>query len=221
MSIALNWGRHHDSCPEALVWRESLGPQATQADAWRECQRGDWLLWQFRRLPALTREETRPAMRRAIDRIVARAIRQGQRALRGVRAPWATAWRRWARAWLNGTDRTAAAAEAARDAARAAWAPWTAAEAVSAVAWVAVSAAEDAADEAAEDAADEAAAAAAWVAVLAAEAAAEAPEAKAAAVAATAGTAAEAPEAKAESKELLLQARDIRAEISEWPEESG
>ena len=41
---AYEWGVRHRSCSEALEWRKSLGPEATQADAWRQCHRGDWLL---------------------------------------------------------------------------------------------------------------------------------------------------------------------------------
>ena len=197
MSIALNWGRHYGSCPEALIWRGSLGPQATQADAWRECQRGDWLLWQLRRLPWDVREETRPAMRRAIDRIVTRAIRRGQRALRGVRAPWATVWRRWARAWLDGTDRTAATASDAANVAAGA-AAW-----VAEAAWVAAEKAEEAA--------------AAWMAT---EAATEEGVAVAAAREADAREV-EAVVAAAKARELLLQACDIHAEVPEWPGEPG
>jgi len=111
--LATDFGRKHNSCREAMEWRESLAPDATQADAWRQCRRGDWMIWQLERIG-------HPVPRDAIVRIVKRAIRRGQRSLRGVRAPWATAWRRWARRWLSGEDRTRAAAWAATDAADAA-----------------------------------------------------------------------------------------------------
>ena len=129
---AVAWGVRHGSCADALVWRESLGPDAGQPEAWRTCPRGDWLLWQWEKLLPSIRNRTRPAIQRALGRIVARAIRRGVQALRGVRSAEATEWRRWARRWLDGTDRTAAAtaaalwlidaAASAADAAATAWA---------------------------------------------------------------------------------------------------
>ncbi len=122
---ALEWGqtcKPEPSCEGALLWRESLGPDATQADAWRLCDRGDWLIWQWQHLPKAIRRKTEPALRRAIVRIVSRAIRRGQRSLRGIRAQWATDWRRWARRWLSGEDRSADAARVAARAAETAWA---------------------------------------------------------------------------------------------------
>ena len=68
------------------------------------------MIWQLERID-------RPVPPAATERIVARAIRRGQRSLRGVRAPWATEWRRWARRWLSGEDRSMAAAMAAVEAA--------------------------------------------------------------------------------------------------------
>ena len=82
-------------------------------------------------------------LRRVLDRIVARAIRRGQRALRGVRAEWATKWRRWARAWISGEDRSEAAAGDATRAAR--YAAWDATRAARYAAWDAAWAAWDAA----------------------------------------------------------------------------
>ena len=109
--LATDFGRKHNSCREAMEWRESLAPDATQADAWRQCRRGDWMIWQLERIG-------HPVPQDATERIVARAIRRGQRSLRGVRAPWATEWRRWARRWLSGEDRSrAAAGDAALEAA--------------------------------------------------------------------------------------------------------
>jgi len=64
-------------------------------------------------------------MDRAVARIVTRAIRRGQKALRGLRLlSWATQWRRWARRWQSGEDRSWAAAWDAAWAA--AWAAWAA-----------------------------------------------------------------------------------------------
>ena len=104
--LATDFGLRHKSCREAMEWRESLAPDATQADAWTQCHRGDWMIWQLERIG-------HPVPQDATERIVARAIRRGQRSLRGVRAPWATEWRRWARRWLSGEDRSRAAAWAA------------------------------------------------------------------------------------------------------------
>ena len=119
---ALDWGHRHGSFPLELAARKALGPETTQADWWRVCPRGDWLLGQWLSLPAETREATNLAIQRATVRVVARALRRGLRALRGVRSPEATEWRRWARRWLDGTDRETAAPKAAstRAAARAA-----------------------------------------------------------------------------------------------------
>lgn len=113
---AHEWGLAHGSCPEALKWRASLGPEATQADAWRACRDGGWMIRQLEHgLGPVELEAVCPALRRAPDRIVTWAIRRGIESLRGVRAPWATGWRRWAREWLAGRDRSGvAAAEAAR-----------------------------------------------------------------------------------------------------------
>ena len=47
---AYEWGVAHCSCAEALEWRRSLGPAATQSDAWRLCQRSDWMLWCLRKI---------------------------------------------------------------------------------------------------------------------------------------------------------------------------
>lgn len=121
----------HNSCSDALAWRRSLGPDATQADAWRLCKRGDWLLWQFERLPVKMQRAHKAAPHRAVEVIVARAVRRGVRSLRGNREPWAAIYRGWARRWLSGEDRTEAAAWQAARAARAAEvaeATWTAAE---------------------------------------------------------------------------------------------
>jgi len=187
--------------PEAVEWLQGY---STMADAWTQCHRGDWMIWAL-----LAEGIDVPAA--AIERIVARAIRRGQKSLRGVRAPWATAWRRWASRWLSGEDRTGAAArEAAADAARVA----------SRAAWAeAAGAAADAA-RVASRAAWAAGARAAWASRAAAGAAADAARAAAwaaAAWAARAATDAAAAWAAAEAAELRLQARDLRRALPEWP----
>jgi len=45
--LATDFGLRHKSCREAMEWRESLAPDATQADAWTQCHRGDWMIWQL------------------------------------------------------------------------------------------------------------------------------------------------------------------------------
>jgi len=114
-SNAVYFGFIHGSCPEAMEWRKSLGEEATQSDAWRCCKRGDWLLWQWRRLPNNVRDATRPAIQRAIESIIARSIRRGMRLLRGCREPWVREWRYWARRWLSGEDRSQIASRVALD----------------------------------------------------------------------------------------------------------
>lgn len=98
----LTWG----SCSETLEARKALGSEATQADWWKACDRGDWLFRQLEKLSEAELVSIQPALERAVERTITRAIHRGQRTLRGVKAPWATEWRRWARRWLNGEDRS-------------------------------------------------------------------------------------------------------------------
>ena len=203
---AVDYGKKHNSCTDAMEWRESLGPTATQADAYLACDRGDWLIWQLDKLTPEQYAKIKPALNRAIEKIVARAIRRGVKSLRGVRAEWATDYRRWARRWLSGEDRTwAAAREAAAAAGEAAWeAAREAAEAAGEAAWEAAWAVAREAEAAAGEAAWEAA----WAVARAA--------AREAAGAAARAAAREAARAAAEAAELKLQARDIRREIPAW-----
>jgi len=77
--LAVEFGKKYHSCVEAVAWRESLGPSATQADAYLACERGDWLVWQLTRDPA-TAEQICGPLGRAIDLIIARAVsRQGRK----------------------------------------------------------------------------------------------------------------------------------------------
>jgi len=210
---AYEWGLRHSSCSDALEMRKALGPDKTQADWWRACPRGDWLLWQLDRLPPATQDQLQPQIARAIEVIVTSAI--VEHALDcGVEAV-----EKWAARWLSGEDRSAwaaraaAAAAAAVEAARAAaWAARAAAEAAEAAeaAWAARAAARAARAAAA---AVEAAWAAAWAAAAAAEATEAAWAARAAAVEAAWAAAVEA----AWAAERQHQADDIRAEIPEWP----
>lgn len=204
--LAIDFGKLHESCPEAMVWRRSLPPTATQSDAYLACQRGDWLLWQLATLPPEQYETLRPAIKLVLEKIVDRAIRRGLASIEGVEEPWATSWRSWAAGWLSGENGSAEGAEAAKEAARAA--------------------AEAAAEGEAEGEAARAAVVAAWAAWVAAMAAratawlaAEARSAglvaaRAARAAWVAGSA-----AGVDSEELRLQAEDIRREIPEWPGE--
>ena len=109
--FAVDFGKKHSSCEDAMEWRKSLGP-VTQTDAWRLCKRGDWMIWQLRK--GLSEEQFRsvlPALKIVLEKIVTRAIYRGLKSLKEVNTPWATEWRRWAVAWLSGKDRTARAAE--------------------------------------------------------------------------------------------------------------
>ena len=110
--FAVDFGKKHNSCEDAMEWRKSLGPKVTQTDAWRLCKRGDWMIWQLRK--GLSEEQFRsvlPALKIVLEKIVTRAIYRGLKSLKGVNTPWATEWRRWAVAWLSDEDRTAGAAE--------------------------------------------------------------------------------------------------------------
>lgn len=103
--LAIEFGRKYGACEEAMEWYESLGPDATQADAYLACDRGGWLIWQLTQDPAIAKRIREP-LNRMMERMVARAIRRARKALVGVRAEWATEWRRWARRWLSGEDRS-------------------------------------------------------------------------------------------------------------------
>jgi hypothetical protein len=141
---AYAWGVRHGSCPEALEQRHALGPEATQIDWWRVCPRGDWLIWQAGRLPAERLLAVLPALLRAVNRIVDRAVRD--------HALPCAATREWAERWLSGEDRTWEGAEEAAMAAVAARAAEAAAWAAEEAAWAAEEA--DEASERARQAAD-------------------------------------------------------------------
>jgi len=114
MESAWEWGQRHHSCSEALELRKALGPNKTQADWWRACERGDWLIWQLWRMPESARGQVCPALDRALEKIVLRAVTN--HALHcGV--PTVEVW---ATKWISGEDRTAASAASAASAARAA-----------------------------------------------------------------------------------------------------
>jgi len=123
MISAIDFGTVHSSCPEAMRWRVSLGPDATQADAWRRCERGDWLIWQLRRLPRARLKSVLPALRRATEKIATRAglAHALYSGVPGVGS--------WPRLWLCEEDRSewevraafADAEWAAVDALKAAW----------------------------------------------------------------------------------------------------
>jgi len=114
MTAAIEFGEKHKSCTGAMGLRVALGPSATQADWWKVCPRGDWLIWQLERVGLL--KTMNPPLHSAMERTITRAIRRGQKALRGNCEPWTTGWRRWARLWLSGEDRSRAAAAAAASA---------------------------------------------------------------------------------------------------------
>lgn len=105
----VKWG----SCREALEERRKLGPNATQADWWLVCPRGDWLIWQLQWLSTTECNSVRLVIQQTTERTTARAVRRGQRALQNVTASWAAEWRQWARRWLSGENRTEAAARVA------------------------------------------------------------------------------------------------------------
>jgi hypothetical protein len=206
MMTAIKFGEHYGPRRrEALKARRALGEDATQADWWRVCPRGDWLVWQLERVEQAA---DNPALERAMERIRSRAIRRALRGLRGVRGEWATAWRNWARRWLSGEDRTSHSALSAWCVARnAAWAAGSAAWATGSAraAWAAAPAARVAA---------RAARAAAGVARDAWEAGSYAGAVSRAAVSAAAIAAG--ADAAIPVAELRLQAREIRNEIPEW-----
>jgi len=111
---AYEWGIEHESCSDALEARKALGPDATQADWWTACSRGDWLIWQLERLPKSKYNKIKPALKQAIDVIADRAVRN-----HALPCPET---HDWAVKWLSGEDRTQDSASWAAWAARAAWA---------------------------------------------------------------------------------------------------
>lgn len=126
MKNALQWALAHNACDDgpddAIPWLRKH-PDWTMADAWRECHRGDWMIWALGRCKLTS--DLDAALRRAIERIVARAVET--HALHcGIDTVEA-----WARAWLSGEDRSEAAARAAAGAA------WAAARAAWVAAWAA------------------------------------------------------------------------------------
>jgi hypothetical protein len=162
MITALEFGSRHHSCSDAMIWRRSLGPSATQADAWLACERGDWLIWQLSHgLDAAQYDAIVPVLRRAVDRIVERAILVAHHSMvdNDVECP---EWESWAYGWVTGEDRTADAARAAVGSVVGSAARAAAADAAWAAAWSAAWAA----DAVVGSAARAAAADAAWAAEL-------------------------------------------------------
>jgi hypothetical protein len=98
---AVKFGAKYQSCKAAMKWRKSLPVEATQADAYLECPRVDWVIWQLLCLPDKRLSALRPALEQAGAKMIARALR---RALKKEKTP--AVWRKWARAWLSGKDRS-------------------------------------------------------------------------------------------------------------------
>ena len=114
-----------NACVDAREW---VG-NSTLAEAWRDCERADWMIWLDARLSVQTADRISSYSKLAqlwTDRAVERYCRDC-----GIPAVAA-----WARDWLNGTDRTKSSARAAEAAARAA------AEAAAAATWGAAAALE-------------------------------------------------------------------------------
>jgi len=74
MISAVEFGEKHRSCE--MEWRRSLGPDATQADAYARCEIGEYLFWQLRKgLSPAQYDEIRPQVKQVLDVIAERAIR--------------------------------------------------------------------------------------------------------------------------------------------------
>lgn len=119
----IKWG----SCHDALEKRKEY---VSQAEWYKACDRGDWLLWQLKRVTAP--ELIADKYDLITGKIVTRAI---NRVLSVYNAP---EFKAWATRWLSGEDRsaasaaamvTSAAASAAASAELAEWAAWAAASA--------------------------------------------------------------------------------------------
>lgn len=104
------WGQDHYSCRPALRWRLSLGPESTQEEAWLECTRIEWLLWQLKN--GLSKEEysdIQHILKYWFEKESVRLTKEyvlscGDKKLE-----------QWAEKWLFGTDRTLESARAARE----------------------------------------------------------------------------------------------------------
>ena len=111
MMSAYTWGVVTGSCPDALDWRQSLGPDATQADAYAVCAIGHWLLWQLNHLfRKEARDRATALLTPIVEDVVVRAICREVPTLRGIRSPGATRARKWAQDWLSGLDRSGGSA---------------------------------------------------------------------------------------------------------------
>ena len=74
---AVDFGKKHGACSDAMKWRMSLDPTATQADAWVLCENGDWMIEDIRN--GLSEEQTRKS-----EKSMKRAVRLGVDAVRGI-----------------------------------------------------------------------------------------------------------------------------------------
>ena len=101
---AIEFGKRHDSCEDAMEQRIALGPNATQEDWWLVCPHGDWLIWQLEKGDLL--QKYKKEVDQLLEKFVARAIRRAQKSLIGNKTPAAKRWRKWARCWLSGEDRS-------------------------------------------------------------------------------------------------------------------
>ncbi len=79
-------------------WIRGLGPIATRNDAWRLCYRGDWMLAMVK--GSIARAAAEQHLEPLVLGWVKTIIRATEKHLRGVREPWATEWRAWAKAVL-------------------------------------------------------------------------------------------------------------------------
>lgn len=140
--------RELGACDEAVLWAESLGPDAPLKHAWSICERGDWLLWWAEKndvdcseLGYWCAERARQSAIRALGDLGAGLIAcEPISDRRTAMAAWAAADAAWAAAWWAARAAADAAAEAAGAAEEgattwaAAWAAADAAEAAEAAA---------------------------------------------------------------------------------------
>jgi hypothetical protein len=84
--------------------RKTLSEDKTQADWWKICDRGDWLIWQLQQLPAGDFNKIKPQLLKATNKIADRAVTN--HALNcGIKEV-----EQWAKKWLSGEDRSERAA---------------------------------------------------------------------------------------------------------------
>jgi hypothetical protein len=100
---AIEFGLRYCSCKEGLEWRKDLPPGTQQAEAYRVCNRGDWLLWQLERCKGY--DDFKHVLDPVVEGAIVRAIEHMYSIKHEIRSRKVTVWRKWARGWISGSNR--------------------------------------------------------------------------------------------------------------------